>query len=48
MPEELVEQYDIVYIRYLCLVLSDEEISSVMQSVVKLLSKLNPSISALS
>lgn len=39
VPEELVEKYDIVHVRYLCLVLSDEEISSVLQNVVRLLSK---------
>ncbi|RYP82305.1 hypothetical protein DL769_001707 [Monosporascus sp. CRB-8-3] len=37
VPEGLVEKYDIVHIRYLCLVLSDEEVPSVLQNVARLI-----------
>lgn len=39
VPEDLVEKYDIVHVRYLCLVLSDAEVSSVLENVTKLLSE---------
>lgn len=39
VPEDLVGRYDIVHVRYLCLVLSDEEIAFVLQNVTRLLSE---------
>lgn len=39
VPEDLVGQYDIVHVRYLCLVLSNDEVSSVLENVTKLLSE---------
>ncbi|KAK7742407.1 hypothetical protein SLS53_004553 [Cytospora paraplurivora] len=37
VPGDLVGKYDIVHVRYLCLVLGDDEVSSVVENVAKLL-----------
>ncbi|KAI0547127.1 S-adenosyl-L-methionine-dependent methyltransferase [Xylaria curta] len=37
VPQDLVGTYDVVHVRYLCLVLSDEEVADVLKNVVTLL-----------
>ncbi|KAK5626263.1 hypothetical protein RRF57_001978 [Xylaria bambusicola] len=37
VPTDLVGSYDIVHVRYLCLVLGDEEVGSVLKNIVALL-----------
>lgn len=38
VPDDLVEKYDVVHVRYLCLVLSNQEVPDVLQSIVRLIS----------